>query len=424
VGSGLVPGRGARALECAWSDFCARGPSSMPVVQVFVAGLPVGLLAGLVSPLPLELLPRGGRRAHNGRPWEYVVLRTISPRATREPTARQKLLIRNWNLVNARGRGLLLCNLRRAEEKLRKYFASRHYTHASISELVTSVPIPVELRDKLGMVLYPGEVGATITRACAGSNWVGGESAGPMRFITSVEVAGFMGIGSGRGGPCAVAQRYYNEFQLCGLLAESVHSRVADFAMAVGQHYLSSPVVSCGSLYSGAFDELGSACGRAFPGSHRSFVAESDPDKLRVLWESHGPHHCYSTVESVGALYPADVLVASPPCLIFSKANRTSTLDDRDRTARAQVGQLRRVVELLAPRLVVLEQTDGLRTHSPDAYGLFLAMWAGLPYRAFHSPVDAHECGGTHYRSRLIWVAVRMDSQQDNTMCYTMCYTK
>ena len=58
---------------------------------------------------------------------------------------------------------------------------------------------------------------------------------------------------------------------------------------------------------------------------------------------------------------------------------------------------------------MVLEQTDGLRTHSPDAYGLFLEMWAGLPYRAFHSPVDAHECGGTHYRSRLIWVAVRMD---------------
>ena len=99
VGSGLVPGRGARALECAWSDFCARGPSSMPVVQVFVAGLPVGLLAGLVSPLPLELLPRGGRLVHNGRPWEYVVRRTSSPRATREPTARQKLLTRNYTTL-------------------------------------------------------------------------------------------------------------------------------------------------------------------------------------------------------------------------------------------------------------------------------------------------------------------------------------
>jgi site-specific DNA-cytosine methylase len=131
--------------------------------------------------------------------------------------------------------------------------------------------------------------------------------------------------------------------------------------------------------------------------------------KLRVLWEACGPYHCYDSVESVGPSHPADALVASPPCLIFSKANRTSTAADRDQAARAQVGQLRRVVELLAPRLVVLEQTDGLRTHCPLAYEVFLGLWAGLPYLVFHSSVDAHDCGGTHHRSRLIWVAVRMD---------------
>ena len=222
VDSGMLPTRGARAVEQAWSAFCARGISAMPAVPNPGAGLPAGLVAGVVSPLPLELLPQRDRCVQSGRPWDYVVHRTSSPRITREPTDRQKILIRNWNLGNARGRGLLLCNLRRAEEKLRRYFTRCLPTHASVGELILAVPIPVQLRDQLGMVLYPGEAGATVTRSCAGSNWVGGESAGAMRFITSVEVAGFMGISSGRGGPCAVAQSYYTEYQLCGLLAESV----------------------------------------------------------------------------------------------------------------------------------------------------------------------------------------------------------
>ena len=303
-----------------------------------------------------------------------------------------------------------MCNLRRAEAKLRRYFARQGYTHASVSELVDGVPISLQLRDELGLVLYPGAAGATVTRTCAGSNWVGGESAGAGRFVTAVEVAGFMGIDSGRGGPCDVAQRYYTEYQLCGILAESVHSRVADFAVAVGAHYLDVPVVSCGSLYSGAFDELGCACGRAFPGLYRSFVAESDPTKLRVLWEACGPYQCYDSVEAVDGCYPADVLVASPPCLVFSKANRVSTVDDQDRAARAQVGEIRRVIVELAPRLIILEQTSGLRSHCPSSYDVFLGLWAGLPYRVFHSVVDAYDCGGSHHRERLIWVAIRLDS--------------
>ena len=37
----------------------------------------------------------------------------------------QKKWIKNWSLHNARGRGLLLCNLRRASAKLRKYFGQQ-----------------------------------------------------------------------------------------------------------------------------------------------------------------------------------------------------------------------------------------------------------------------------------------------------------
>ena len=52
---------------------------------------------------------------------------------------------------------------------------------------------------------------------------------------------------------------------------------MSDFAATVASHFLSGPVYTVGSLYSGAFDELGTGCQRILPGLRRSFVAESDP---------------------------------------------------------------------------------------------------------------------------------------------------
>ena len=139
-------------------------------------------------------------------------------------------------------------------------------------------------------------------------------------------------------------------------------------------------------------------------------MAENDSRKTRVLWEAYAPHRCYESVEVVDGSYPADCLVASPPCLVFSKANRVSTLSDKETTAVAQVAQLRRVIMMLAPRLVLIEQTDGMRTHCPSAHATFQGLWSGLPYRVYHSTVDARDiCGGSHHRARLIWVAILED---------------
>ena len=88
-------------------------------------------------------------------------------------------------------------------------------------------------------------------------------------------------------------------------------------------------------------------------------------------------------------LYPADVLVASPPCLVFSKANRTSTAEGQLATARKQVSSLCRVIRLLAPKAIIMEQTEGLRSYCCLAYGEYLSMWDGLGYRVYHSSVDA-----------------------------------
>ena len=54
--------------------------------------------------------------------------------------------------------------------------------------------------------LYPGQAGATVTRGCAGLNWLGGELMGKGPFATSCEIAGFMGISS-RLGPCVAIAR-------------------------------------------------------------------------------------------------------------------------------------------------------------------------------------------------------------------------
>jgi hypothetical protein len=315
-------------------------------------------------------------------------------------------MIKNWSLDRARGNGVLLCNLKRAEAKLRRYYRKQKYTHATMKELIDHVPIPAALRDQLGMVVYPGAAGATVTSSCASFNWVGGQDAGAGRFVTSVEIAGFMGIDSSYG-PCEVARRYYNESALCGLLAEAVHSRVADYAVSVGLKLAVGSFTRIGSLYSGAFDVLGTACLRAAPGSHRSFVAELDETKLKVLWESFGPRRCYGDVKDVDGAFLADILVASPPCLLFSRANRYSTDEDKRREATAHTRHIRRVITLTSPKVVVIEQTDGLKTHCREAYDIYTRMWDGLPYRVYLSTLDAHEhCHGSHHRRRLLWVAV------------------
>ena len=59
---------------------------------------------------------------------------------------------------------------------------------------------------------------------------------------------------------------------------------------------------------------------------------------------------------------------------------------------------------------VVIEQSDGLRTHHPQIYHAFRDTLDTLPYVWMHRSVDAHrEYDGTHFRERLLWIGVRRD---------------
>ena len=407
----LVPGRGPDALRNRWAKLgplppAPAGQPSMPwPLQPYVQ-LPV---------LPVPCIPSRGRalRCLASRPWEYLVRRSEGSRAVpsaRDPSARQLLLVRNWQLSNAGpNHTLLLCNLKRAEAKLRTHMLRCGILHSELNDRVLGCPIPLWVRDQLGMVLYPGGVGATITSSCAPYNWLGGPEMGAGRFACATEVAAFMGFPV-LGGSFRVARRLYTDFALCQLLAESVHSLVSSAAAGpVAGHLgpLGLGSLSIGSVYSGAFDSLGAAVSRLLPSSYHSFAAESDPRKREVLFRSHAPRFMYESAESVDGAYPADVLVASPPCLVFSTANRSSSAADRLAEGHAQVQELRRIIMLLKPLAVIIEQSDGLRTHCPLGYQLFLDMWQGTPYQVHHSVLDAHaNCGGSHTRARLIWVCV------------------
>ena len=71
------------------------------------------------------------------------------------------------------------------------------------------------------------------------------------------------------------------------------------------------------------------------------------------------------------------------------------------------VGELRRILVLLRPRLFILEQTSSLVTHCPAAYQLYLCMCQDLPYIILPYVVEARrDCGGSHCRERLILLAV------------------
>ena len=116
-------GRSADVLRMAWDAQCALGVVAAaenvadPAEEALLAG-PVAA----VQPLP-EGVARGAARClHSGRPWDYITQRGGPREAPREPTDLQKVWIKNWSLHNARGNGLLICNLKRASAKLRRYF--------------------------------------------------------------------------------------------------------------------------------------------------------------------------------------------------------------------------------------------------------------------------------------------------------------
>jgi len=306
---------------------------------------------------------------------------------------------------------LFMCNLHRAESIVRRYIVSLSLDECTNQSLL-SMQLTPALRDSLKLVYYPGDGCHTLTSTISNLYWIGG-SCGRCGFATRAEVAGFMGHSQMRA--LAPLSRFVSsDYMANQWLAESVHGRMAaECARLALDHLAPRPHWTAGSLYSGAFDALITGfvdCGVRI---ERVFAADVVPEKLRVLSSAFSPHMCFTTAHEASRRCPhVDILTASPSCHEVSRAR--DLLDGgEDLPSEAVVEYTHAIVETIcraAPLVVVIEQTNGLRTHHPALYLEFNRALGSLPYYWFPSELDARtDLGASHTRTRLLWVGIRVD---------------
>ena len=326
-----------------------------------------------------------------------------------------------WHLTETRlGEDLLLCDLHRAESIIREHLRRSGVPVSDLNDAVLSREVLVSERDKLGMVWYPGEVCCTLTSSSAHERWIGGPAAGSGRFVTPSESAAFQGLDTHGGAFCS-AQYHLTEIQLHHAIGASLHSRMADFAVTAVKLLLhpDADVFTVGSLYSGAFDELGAAVKRVFGPVSTVFTAERQPKFCDVLREAYCPRYLLSEAGDAFGMPSVDILVASPPCVEVSRARRPSNrlgdpginLNDlAEGAVHEQARVLTSVIMALLPRAVIVEQSDGLYTHHRGLFTFLLGELTSLPYYVHHRTLDAHvDFRASHHRSRLLFVLIRSD---------------
>ena len=381
--------------------------ASPPISRAASSALPVlPALSGCERPWPPRLAPvsgRIGRSRTGGRPWDYLVSRV--PQPTRLLTSRQDALLRLWRLEPP-SVPLYMCNLGRAEGIVQRFLRRANSTQG-----ILTFPLSPEQRDRLCLAYYPGDVCHTLTTSFANLYWVGG-TGGRRGFATRVEVSRFMGHDGVRCLP-ALQRLVPSDYTANGWIAESVHGRAAaECARVALLHTLSGSLLTAGSLYSGAFDALVTGFVECGVSLSREFVADIDSVKLSVLSASFAPRICFGSAEAAAAACPpVDVLTASPSCHEVSSARDLAEEPDLPASAvESFMAVVHAVVCRAVPRVIVLEQSNGLRTHHVALYRRVREFLLSLPYVWFHIESDAHtDLGASHYRARLYWVGVRVD---------------
>ena len=86
-------------------------------------------------------------------------------------------------------------------------------------------------------------------------------------------------------------------------------------------------------------------------------------------------------------------------------ANTVVSDDERLAVAREHREVVRSVVLSSRPKVVVVEQAAGLKSHE-ECYAQYQSMWEGLAYDVCHSVLDPVVVStAAHSRERLFWVA-------------------
>ena len=423
VRSGRLPGRTALSMRKQWQHLAPlQAEPVLPAGVVLVWGSSEPRRGLLTFPVAV----RGPRSRLWGRPWDYIMRVAEAeggPAVRDQPrTARQRQLVANWRLAESQGGVPILCPMARGEAILVRRLRRAGVPAAQSNVRMLQWKLTVQERDELGLVFYPGSVCTSVTAGSAHLTYVGGPGGGG--YVTPREVAGFMGIEVREGTPFAVARRmveahHYTNVLLCQCLGDSVPLSLASRCLSAVQ------AVTCqfrpetiGSLYSGGFDHLAEVLRKGLGGLEFRFVAETDPRRREMLVGAYAPLRVYATAEeAVRVEAHVDVLAVTAPCVDFSSLKRSrnrlgakavSLKQAAYQAVRRHVAVLSQALRRLSPCVVVLEQTDGLRTQHPACYGLYRQALRAAGYQTFHGVCSTQESGDSHFRTRLLSVMVQV----------------
>jgi hypothetical protein len=419
------------ALRLRWSRLCRRvrgdsKPYSVSAPASFAAphvplpsSLPVVPVPAHVLPLPrlaLEFVPRG---LSYRRSWTYALSQRVPSPPAAGLTDRRASLVSLWRLDEcAHPHSLLLCNLARAEERVRDHFRKAGVADSALNAHVLSTAFSVQERDLLGLVWYPTDRCGTLVSSNSHLIYIGGPGACPGRLASPSDVAGFMGI-SARCASFKVASACgITPIQLCQCISESVQPFVARCVVDLALSVCSAEVTNVGSVYSGLFDQLGSAFHRCLSRFSLVYVAESHPRKREALRYAFSPLCVYADA-AAATKHPSRVhaLCFSPPCIYVSSARRVRDRPDavsRDLHADALsstsewLDVLESCTSTQDPYLIVIELTDFAKYS--DCLALVHQRLTALPYVVLYGLVDAAAAAEVSFpRSRSFWICVRHD---------------
>lgn len=99
-----------------------------------------------------------------------------------------------------------------------------------------------------------------------------------------------------------------------------------------------------------------------------------------------------------------DVLHASPPCQPFSPAH-TIASPERDEMNQAALPSVWHLIEELKPRVVTLEETEGLFSRHSEWFGLLINIFTTLGYSVRWKIAQCNEYGVPQTRKRLLIIA-------------------
>jgi hypothetical protein len=141
----------------------------------------------------------------------------------------------------------------------------------------------------------------------------------------------------------------------------------------------SAPLWRCGSLFSGVRDAFTLGM-RAVADVQCVFVAESDAEKRSVLRATSSPVYEYSDARSASRGCPhVHCLSATPSCRRASRANHASDPVASDAALVSDFELVAATARRAQPLVLLLEQSDGLRTHHPNAYDAMCRVLDALP---------------------------------------------